>query len=92
MPKPGDWNAVIEEASEGDFIGHAVVDEDGEIVACGIPSEDHARLIAAAPRLLAACEALLEWSARIKDVRGVYGPVDAVFAAIDAVARAKGGA
>ncbi len=77
---PGPWAVVVDMRTEYDrtsdresewLAGYDVTSEAGEIVGCegiitGGNNEANARLIAAAPDLLAACEALLNFAAIAK--------------------------
>lgn len=70
---PGPW--IIVDTQRGDAIVNALIDESGAamygpIVDGGIDTEANARLIAAAPELLAACEAVIE-----EQSIGMYGAI-----------------
>ncbi len=57
-----EWHAIINEPDGGPFAGHEIVEGDPEcptaIIAESVWDEDHARLMAQAPALMAALEAL----------------------------------
>jgi hypothetical protein len=92
---PGPWKAVgqavyAETPQDIDHSRHHGYDErepDGFLIAESIPHEATARLIAAAPDLLAALEQVAEWAARHDTVEGT----GALFAfALATIAKARG--
>jgi len=87
---------LIDDRVPGAFIGYrAIVDEDGVTICDPSPmGEDNARLIAAAPALLASLQACV---LQMEQMRGMFDDSDgAIQAAIDdakdAIAKATGGA
>ncbi|HXI16214.1 MAG TPA: hypothetical protein VNM48_07570 [Chloroflexota bacterium] len=68
---PGPWNLGLPGGPAGPF--WSLVNQDGEVVAMQITTEANARLIAAAPDLLAALKALIA----LKDLKDAEGKTPA---------------
>lgn len=98
-PTQGPWYVEHAENEDGDYVPVAIqtaidrqgfskivagVDTEG-VIGCGlILHDDTVKLLLAAPQLLAACEAVLNWYERDGSVGGAVDPMETLAAAIKA--------